>query len=301
MLDLNVIAADLLKLLGRLIGEDITLELALDPASAPVRGDQAQMEQVIMNLALNARDAMPQGGRLEISTRHVELSGTFAAAHLEVRAGPYILLRVRDTGIGMDAAVRAHLFEPFFTTKGPGKGTGLGLATVYAVVKEAGGAIDVVSAAGQGTTVHVYLPQAAEPAGPAPPRSLPAPGGAETVLVVEDEPRRARLLGDTLRSRGYVVLEASNGLEALRVAAGHDGPIHLLVTDVVMPHLSGRALAEHLAALRPALKVLYLSGYTDDAIMRHGVHEGSAFLQKPFTPDALAQQVRAVLAAAHAH
>jgi signal transduction histidine kinase len=297
VVDLNTVVGDIGKLLARLIGEDITLDLALEPGVAPVRGDQAQLEQVVMNLALNARDAMPQGGRLEIRTQRVELGVSFATAHLEAMPGPYILLTVRDTGMGMDANVRAHLFEPFFTTKGPGKGTGLGLATVYTAVKEAGGAIDFITAAGQGTTVHVYLPraEAVEPAEQSPGRPR-AQGGAETILVVEDEPGVRLLISEMLRSRGYTVLDASNGVDALRTAAAHDGPIHLLVTDVVMPHLSGRVLAEHLAALRPNLKVLYLSGYTDDAMVRHGIEQGAAFLHKPFTPEALAAQVRAVLA-----
>jgi PAS domain S-box-containing protein len=300
LLDLNLVVADLVKLLGRLIGEDITLELSLEPKPLLVSGDHGQLEQVVMNLALNARDAMPHGGRLEIHTQCVDLDETFAATHLEVRPGPYALLAVHDTGSGMDEAVRSHLCEPFFTTKGPGKGTGLGLATVYAVVKQAGGAIDFASAPGAGTTVHIYLPRVdtAPPAEPAP-HQTPSAGGAETVLVVEDEPGVRHLISEVLRSRGYTVLEASNGIEALRVASAHMGPMHLLVTDVVMPHLSGRALAEHLTSLRPALKVLYLSGHTDDTVLRHGVQQDAAFLQKPFSPDDLARAVRATLAAAH--
>jgi CheY-like chemotaxis protein len=209
-----------------------------------------------------------------------------------------VLLAVADTGVGMDEAMRAHLFEPFYTTKGPGKGTGLGLATVYAVVQQAGGAVEFISQPGQGTRVLVYLPRATEagPAGETGPNQPVALGGAETVLLVEDEPQVRKLIREVLRGRGYTVLEAGDGVEALRVAAGHAGPIHLLVTDVVMPRLSGRALAEHLMALRPALKVLYLSGHTDDAVTAHGVREGVSFLQKPFTPDALAGRVREVLA-----
>jgi PAS domain S-box-containing protein len=296
VLDVNAVVAEMVKLLGRLIGEDITLDVALDARPLRVSGDHGQLEQVVMNLALNARDAMPHGGRLEIRTERVDLGETFAATHLEVPPGPYALLAVNDTGSGMDETVRAHVFEPFFTTKGPGKGTGLGLATVYAVVKQAGGAIDVVSTPGVGTAVRVYLPRIDTASPPAPmPNQGPTPGGAETVLVVEDETGVRQLVSEVLRSRGYSVLQASNGIEALRVASAHVGPIHLLVTDVVMPHLSGRALAEHLSALRPALKVLYLSGHTDDTVVRYGVHENAAFLQKPFAPDDLARAVRAVL------
>jgi signal transduction histidine kinase len=297
VLDLNVIVADLVKLLARLIGEDITLELHCDSAAAFVCGDRGQLEQIVMNLALNARDAMPQGGRLQIGIRHVELDESYAATHLEVQAGPYVLLSVRDTGAGMDETMRAHLFEPFFTTKGPGKGTGLGLATVYTVVKQMGGDIGFDSAPGEGTTVRIYLPRTDQGKADALPMqgSSAAAGGAETVLLVEDEPGVRKLVGEVLRSRGYTVLDAGDGVEALRVAGGYEGPIDLLVTDVVMPHLSGRALGEHLTALRPALKVLYLSGHTDEAVLRHGVHARAAFLQKPFTPDALAAKVRAVL------
>ncbi len=223
VLDLNLVVADLVKLLGRLIGEDITLDLALDSQPLLVSGDHGQLEQVVMNLALNARDAMPHGGRLEIRTQRVDLDESFAATHLEVRPGPYALLAVHDTGSGMDEAVRAHVFEPFFTTKGPGKGTGLGLATVYAVVKQAGGAIDFASTPGAGTTVRIYLPRLHTAPPPAPaPTATPTPGGAETVLVVEDETGVRRLVSEVLRSRGYTVLEASNGIEApaRRIRAG---------------------------------------------------------------------------------
>jgi two-component system, cell cycle sensor histidine kinase and response regulator CckA len=300
VLDLNVIVTDLVRLLERLIGEDITLELRCDSAPAFVCGDRGQLEQIVMNLALNARDAMPRGGRLQIETRHVGLDESYAGTHLEVQAGPYVLMSIRDTGVGMDETMRSHLFEPFFTTKGPGKGTGLGLATVYTVVKHMGGDIDFDSAPGEGTTVRIYLPRADQSKSDAPVMHTgsAAVGGAETVLLVEDEPRVRQLVRAVLRSRGYTVLDAGDGVEALRVASGYEGPIDLLVTDVVMPQLSGRALGEHLTALRPTLKVLYLSGHTDDTVVRHGVHQTAAFLQKPFTPDALAAKVRAVLAGA---
>jgi PAS domain S-box-containing protein len=296
ILDLNSIISDLGKLLARLIGEDIALELAQTSAPTPVRGDRAQLEQVVMNLALNARDAMPRGGRLTIETQRIDIQHDDPRAGA-VGAGSFVLLAVRDTGVGIDAAIQSHIFEPFFTTKEPGRGTGLGLATVYAIVQQAGGAVDFTTAPGVGTTVSVYLPLAdrTEPAADPPSGSSATASGSETVLLVEDEMRVRKLVCEVLRRRGYTVLDAGDGIEALRVAAAHAGPIHLLVTDVVMPRLSGRALAEHLTALRPALKVLYLSGYTDEALLRHGVQEGAAFLHKPFSPDVLAQQVRAVL------
>ncbi len=298
-LDLNAIIADLGVLLGRLIGEDVTLETDLCPGTVPVVGDRGQLEQVVMNLALNARDAMPRGGRLTIATSRVEHAEGDATLPAELRPGPYVRLTVSDTGTGIDAAVRAHLCEPFFTTKGPGKGTGLGLATAFAVVQQAGGALDFATAPGAGTTVSVYLPwlEQSEPAAePEAAAAATIKGGGETILLVEDEARVRKLVRDLLRGRGYTVLEAGDGAEALRVAAAHPATIHLLVTDVVMPRLSGRALAEHLTALRPSLKVLYLSGYTDDAILRHGVQEGAALLAKPFTPEALVRRVREALA-----
>jgi PAS domain S-box-containing protein len=299
VLDVNAIVADLVKLLGRLIGADIELQLVLDPAPLLVHADQAQVEQVIMNLALNARDAMPQGGRLGIRTNCVDLDQNASVSHPQLRPGPYAVLTIEDNGTGMDEAAQAHLFEPFFTTKGPGKGTGLGLATVYAAVQQSGGAIEVRTASNEGTTVRVFIPRvehrpgetASAPAGAA------APSSGEIVLVVEDEPLVRRLVCDILQRLGYTTLQAGDGMAALQVAADYAGPIHLLVTDVVMPRMSGRALADHLCALRPALKVLYLSGYIDDAIVRNGMPPGATFLQKPFMPDALATKVRATLIA----
>ena len=297
VLDLNHVIADLSKLLSRLIGADITVELSLDSAPALVRGDLSQLEQIVMNLALNARDAMPRGGRLTIATSGITLDAAFAATHGVVQPGPFVLLTVRDTGTGIADEARPHLFEPFFTTKELGKGTGLGLATVYAIVQEAGGVIDITSASGQGATVSIYLPRAdAETQVQVSPSRPPLPASTgETILVAEDEPHVRRLVGDVLRGHGYTVLQAADGVDAMRVAAAHVAPIDLLVTDVVMPHLSGHALVEHLLALRPGMKVLYLSANPSDAVERHGIPETAALLAKPFTPDTVLRQVRKTL------
>jgi two-component system cell cycle sensor histidine kinase/response regulator CckA len=298
LLDLNGLVAELGKLLGRLIGEDVALLTVLDPALGSVRGDRGQLEQVVMNLVLNARDAMPQGGTLTIDTRNVELTADDAGTHLGAQPGPYVRLTIRDTGTGMNATTQAHIFEPFFTTKAPGHGTGLGLATVYGIVKQSAGSIEVESAPGRGTTFRVFLPRVVEPAPAARGGATTAvvTGGTETVLVVEDERIVRRLICDVIRERGYTVVEAGDGVEALRCAEDHVGPIHLLITDLVMPRMSGRVLAEHLTALRPGMRVLFLSGHTADAMERHGVQdEETAFLQKPFAPDSLAAKVREVL------
>ncbi len=287
ILDLNGVVTDAAKLLRRLIGEDIELTTALDPALGRVKADPGQVEQVLMNLAVNARDAMPAGGTLTVETANVERDG-----------GRYVLLRVADTGCGMDAATKARVFEPFFTTKGPGKGTGLGLSVVHGVVQQAGGRIEVDSEPGRGTTFRVYLPLEENAVPRQKPAAVPvsSPGGTETLLLVEDEEAVRGLTRMTLEAGGYRVLEASHGAEALRLAERHAEPIHLLVTDVVMPGMSGRELADRLTASRPGLRVLYLSGYTDDAVVRNGVLEaGVAFLQKPFGVDALARKVREVL------
>jgi CheY-like chemotaxis protein len=256
------------------------------------------MEQVLLNLVVNARDAMPAGGQLTIETRNALLEAAYAQTHAEVQPGPYVLLAVSDTGCGMDKETQAKIFEPFFTTKGVGKGTGLGLSTVYGIVKQSGGFIQVYSEPGQGSCFKIYLPRLKEPAPADRGRSAPfiIPGGTETILLVEDDERVRQLARMALEGVGYTLLEASNGAEALRLSAAHPGPIHLLVTDVVMPQMSGRQLAAQLSSARPALKVLYVSGYTDDAIVRHGVLEkGLVFLQKPFTPAVLARKVREVL------
>ena len=297
VLDLNVVVAEMDKMLRRLIGEHIALAAVLAPDLGRVRADPNQIEQVIVNLAVNARDAMPEGGKLTIETANVDLDEAFAQAHLGSVPGSYALLAVTDTGAGMDATVRAHLFEPFFTTKEVGKGTGLGLATVYGIVKQSGGYISVYSEPGRGSSFKIYLPRIATPADPppGPQKGGPAPG-SETVLVVEDEPAVLTLSRRALEAQGYVVLAASDPAAALRVVERHGGMIHLLLTDVVMPGLSGRELADRLTAQRPGIRVLYMSGYPGDAVVQHGtLPSGSAFLQKPFSPDGLARKVRDVL------
>ena len=295
VVDLNAVIVGAEKLLRRLIGEDIALVTRLDPALGAVKADAGQLEQVIMNLAVNARDAMRTGGTLTLETENVVIAATTLATEERIVApGRYVLLRVRDTGTGMDAETRRHLFEPFFTTRDKGKGTGLGLATVYGIVKQSGGFIWVDSEPGRGARFRIYLPRVDEVAPPAEPRTAGAEpaAGTETILLVEDEDAVRAVARESLRRRGYQVLEASNAEAALEAAARFAGHIGLLLTDVVMPGLSGRALADRLAAQRPGTRVLYMSGYTDDAIVQHGVLEpGLSFLQKPFTPDVLAQKV----------
>ncbi len=297
-LDLNGVIANLEPMLGRVIGESISLVTSLDPVLGHVRADPSQIEQVLMNLVVNARDAMPQGGRLSIETTHVEMDAAFVRRHPGASPGAYMMLAVGDTGVGMPPEVQAHIFEPFFTTKGPGKGTGLGLATVYGIVKQSEGYIEVDTEPGRGTTFRIYLPRVDEASAPARPKAALAqvPHGTETILLVEDEEGVRELARDILQANGYTVLDTQHGAEALLTCERHAGPIPLMVTDAVMPQMSGRELAERLAPLRPEMKVLYMSGYTDDAVVRHGVLDlGTAFLQKPFTPDTLARKVRAVL------
>ncbi len=288
ILDLNDIVAGTEKMLRRLIGEDIVLTCFLSPDPYRVKVDPGQMEQVIFNIAVNARDAMPKGGRLTIET--LNMAGTAARS---------VLLSIRDTGCGMTPEVASRVFEPFFTTKGPGKGTGLGLATVYGIVRQSGGEIEVRSAPGTGTTFEILLPACEEaPAARvgSDARLRAVPHGTETILLVEDEEAVRRIVKLVLEASGYAVLEASNGQEALEVARGLGRAIHLVVTDVVMPEMSGRELAERLRSQAPSLRVLFISGYTDDAVMRHGVVDrGEAFLQKPFSPLSLAKKVREVL------
>jgi PAS domain S-box-containing protein len=298
IIDLNVVVCDNEKLLLRLIGEDVQLTAVLDPTLAPVKVDPGQVGQVIMNLAVNARDAMPTGGKLTIETGNVVLDEGSAAMDPEARPGRYALLAVTDTGTGMTPEIRAHIFEPFFTTKGPGKGTGLGLATVYGIVKQSGGFIVVYSELGRGTTFKLYFPFAEGriSTGRSFPGIKPIAQGSETILLVEDEDAVRSMVRLMLEEAGYSVLEASRGSEALRLASEHPGPVHLLITDVVMPEMGGRELVERLAGLRREIKVLYLSGYTHDAVVRHGVLQAEvAFLQKPFTMAALANKVREVL------
>ena len=299
VLDLNVVVAEMDKMLRRLIGEHIALVTVLSPDLGRVRADPNQIEQVLVNLAVNARDAMANvgGGKLTIETANVDLDEAFAQAHLGSVPGPFSMIAVSDTGSGMDATVRAHLFEPFFTTKEVGKGTGLGLATVYGIVKQSDGYISVHSEPGRGSSFKIYLPRIATPAGPAPAPPKSGPGrGTETILVVEDEPAVLALSRRALEAQGYVVLAASDPSAAMRLFELHGGTIHLLLTDVVMPGLSGRDLADRLTARRPGMRVLYMSGYPGDAVVQHGeLPSGSAFLQKPFSPDALARKVRDVL------
>ncbi|HEX6774606.1 MAG TPA: ATP-binding protein, partial [Methylomirabilota bacterium] len=351
VLDLNSIVSGMQTMIQRLIGETINLVTVPEPALGRIKADPGQIEQVIMNLAVNARDAMPDGGRLVVRTANVqagEAPGLPGAA--SPPAGPHVLLEVTDSGTGMDAATQAHLFEPFFTTKEPGKGTGLGLSTVYGIVEQSGGSVTVETGVGRGTTFRIYLPQVETPATTAPPlRSTPMavpsappklvapastaavplrppapvepaplrpeparaatplepalvpetpPVRTETILLVEDALRVRAVVREILEMNGYHVLEARHGAEAIDISERHRGPIQLMVTDVVMPHMSGRELAQRLQPVRPDMRVLYMSGYTDDAIVRHGVlGEGIAFLSKPFTPDALALKVREVLEA----
>jgi PAS domain S-box-containing protein len=297
VLDLNGIVAAMQAMLQRLVGETIHLVFVPKPELDYVKADPSQLEQVIMNLTVNARDAMPDGGRLTMETDHLELDAESAMLHGAAAPGRYVVLAVSDTGTGMDEATKARLFEPFFTTKDPGRGTGLGLSTVYGIVRQSGGHVWVYSELGRGTTLKVCLPAVAEE----PDRIAPveAPGktrGAETVLLVEDAPRVREVVREILEMSGYAVLEARHGQEAIDLSERHRGPIQLMVTDVVMPQMSGRELAQHFARTRPDMRVLFMSGYTDTAIVRHGVLEtGTAFISKPFTPDALAAKVREVL------
>jgi signal transduction histidine kinase/ActR/RegA family two-component response regulator len=301
IVDINTLVTQLEKLLRRLINEDVELVTALPSDLLPVRVDPASVEQILVNLAVNARDAMPLGGRLTIETANVDLDDTYVFTHAIMPPGRYVMLAVGDTGEGMDEATRARIFEPFFTTKEQGKGSGLGLATVYGMVKQSGGFIWVYSELGHGTVFKVYLPPA-EARTAARAVDLDRRGdskpGWETVLLVEDEDAVRALAREVLRRHGYVVLEARHGVDALRLAERHTDDIHLLVTDVVMPHMSGREAAERLTTVRPAMKVLFMSGYTDHAVMQRDLTPGAAFLQKPFTPEAFARKVRQVLDAA---
>jgi two-component system cell cycle sensor histidine kinase/response regulator CckA len=288
------VVLDLDKLLRRVIGEDIELTTVTTPGLWSVRADPGGIEQVLVNLCVNARDAMPRGGKLTIETANVDLDASYTRGHPEARPGRHVLLAVSDTGCGMDEATRARVFEPFFSTKGE-KGTGLGLATAWGIVKQSEGHLAVYSEPGRGSTFKVYLPRVTEGVACAKSViSLPVmPSRGETVLLVEDDSAIRALVGVILRGSGYQVLEAPEGAEALRLACQFQGQIDLLITDVVMPQMGGRDLAEQLTALRPGLKVLYLSGYTDDAVVRHGVlEEEEAFLQKPFTSTALSRKVR---------
>lgn len=298
LLELNDIVIRMDKILSRIIGEHIQMTTNLTSDLWLIKADPAQIEQIIVNLVVNARDAMPQGGQLMIETANVSLDEVFTAAHPEVQSGEYVLLAVSDTGHGMSEAVKTHLFEPFFTTKEQGKGTGLGLATVYGIVKQNNGHIWVYSEEGQGATFKIYLPRVSEAAQPLAQPQVRAemPAGSETILLVEDEVGVRELAQWVLEGQGYTVLTAPNSQVALELAARHPGPIQLLLTDVVMPGLGGRALAEQLHQTRPGMKVLFMSGYTDEAIAQHGILDPGIFLlQKPFPPIQLARKVREVL------
>ncbi len=296
-LNLNDLVRELEKMLRRLIGADIELRTSCEPALGQFKADPGQIEQVILNLVVNARDAMPSGGIVSIQTRNVELDHEYALTHPDIKPGEFIMLAVSDTGIGMDAAIKAKIFEPFFTTKPIGKGTGLGLAVVHGIVKQSGGTIEVYSEPGHGTSFKVYLPRIAEPSsartfsiGP-----TPMPRGTETILLVDDEELVRETARLALESVGYTVLAARGIDDALRQCHAHPHNIHLLLSDVVMPKMSGRQLADLVRELRSDIKVLFMSGYTDDAILRHGIQAGIAFLQKPLTPLALCRKVRDVL------
>ncbi|HXZ35851.1 MAG TPA: PAS domain S-box protein [Thermodesulfobacteriota bacterium] len=300
VLDLNAVVMNMDKMLRRVIGEDVQLIASLRRDLWSVKVDPGMIEQVIMNLAVNSRDAMPNGGKLTIETTNVTHDEEYASHHVSVKPGYYAMLAITDTGCGMDKETQSHLFEPFFTTKEKGKGSGLGLSTVYGIIKQSGGNIWTYSEPGLGTTFKIYLPRVEETSHAYKPeisrKEIKAPGGTETVLLVEDEEAVRSMVSKVLQNKGYRVLEASHGNEALEVCDKFEGPIHLMVTDVIMPQMSGRELAERLALVRPEMGVLYMSGYPDNTIVQHGVLEpGTAFLQKPFTISALELKVREIL------
>jgi two-component system, cell cycle sensor histidine kinase and response regulator CckA len=297
VVDMNAIVTDMERLLGPLIGENIELMTRLAPGVGQTRADAGQLEQVIMNLVVNAKDAMPSGGKILIQTSEAKLDAT-RPEHSLITSGSYILLTVSDTGVGMNKETQSRIFEPFFTTKEQGKGTGLGLSTVYGIVKQSGGYIFAESELGRGTTFLIYLPRVAETAEHSAARQLAQPptGGSETVLLVEDEASVRELVRDTLTIRGYRVIEAADGVAGMKLMETYPDNIDILITDVVMPGMSGRELALRVSAARPSIKVLYLSGYTEDAIIHEGVLDpGTAFLQKPFTLHGLARKVREIL------
>src|SRR5215472_6739014 len=299
VLDLNGVVLNMDKMVRRLMNENIEMRTNVEKSLGAVKADPGQIEQVILNLIVNARDAMPDGGKLWIETRNVELESDMANGQGSIKAGPYVMLTVRDTGVGISTETLPHIFEPFYTTKENGRGTGLGLSTVYGIVKQSGGHISVGSELGKGTTFKVYLPRAEEAAQPKKAEwveAAAAGGGGETILLVEDEPAVRELARTVLSEQGYTVIEAQNSEDAVRLAGRHRSEIHLLLTDVVMPGMSGRDLANHLTALHPYLRVLYMSGYTHNVIAENGtLEEGLSFLQKPFTPRALTQRVRETL------
>jgi CheY-like chemotaxis protein len=298
VLDLTHVLVGMEKMIRRLLGADVEVTLLPSSSIGKVMADAGQIEQVVMNLVVNARDAMPRGGKLVIETRNVELDEEYVRTHFGVEPGSYVLLALSDTGLGMTKEVQARVFEPFFTTKEKDKGTGLGLSTVFGIVKQSGGHIWLYSEPGQGTTFKIYLPRTGAPTDVAssPPPSMSTVRGSETILLVEDDEQVRAVACSILRRYGYRVLEAANGGEALLACEQHPATIHLLLTDVVLPKVSGRAIAERLATLRPDMKVLFMSGYTDEAILQHGVLESDvAYLQKPITPEKLTRAVREVL------
>jgi len=295
---INELVLRIEQMLQRLIGEDI--ELVAIPAATRdvVEVDAGGLEQVILNLVVNARDAMPNGGKLTIETATLHLGETFTAKQLGVQPGVHVAISITDTGTGMDEDTLSHLFEPFFTTKPPGRGTGLGLATAYGIVRQSGGAIAMLSELGKGTTARIYLPVAEGEPRPEAAERASAPAaqtGAETILLVEDEVHVRKLIAGLLTSRGYGVLEAGGGEEAIKLAKSHDGPVHLALVDVVMPEISGPSLIRQLEPLRPSMRVLYISGHTEESLVQHGFPLSVAFLRKPFLPEALASKVREVL------
>jgi len=298
ILNLNDIVPETEQMLLHLIGEDITLQTVLDPDLSLVKADPAQIDQVVMNLAVNARDAMPTGGRLTITTTNVHVDQTYATRHVRLQAGPYVMLAMSDTGCGMDTETQCHIFEPFFTTKAEGKGTGLGLSIVYGIVKQSGGHIEVESKPKQGTTFRLYFPKVedvVESVAPQPVMAQPLVGN-ETILLVEDEEPLRRLISYLLRRWGYMVLEAQHSEEALHTLEQHAGPIHLLLTDVVLPGISGCKLWERVKTLQPTIRVLFMSGHAEEIITQYGVvGRDRPFLKKPFAPAVLGQKVREVL------
>jgi len=299
VIDLNVLLQELEKMLIRIIGEDVELRTVLDKGLGRVKADPGQIEQVILNLVVNARDAMPFGGKLTIETANMELDEEYTLTHFDMNPGHYVMLSVSDTGMGMTPEVRERIFEPFFTTKEKGKGTGLGLSTAYGVVKHSGGNIWVYSEPGQGTTFKIYLPQVDGPLEKEIRKKVVnggLPGGRETILVVEDEEEVRKLAVAILRKQGYRILEASHGGDAFLICEQGKEPVHLLLTDVVMPGLNGPELARRLMSFYPQMKVLFMSGYTDNAIFQQGVLDyGMFFLQKPFSVEGLVGKVREVL------
>jgi nitrogen-specific signal transduction histidine kinase/CheY-like chemotaxis protein len=297
VLDLNLILQKLDKMLHRVLGEDIKLVTILTEGIGKVKVDPGQIEQVIINLAVNARDAMPDGGKLTIETANVELDEEYAHTHIAVTPGRYVMVSVSDTGVGITPEVKDRVFEPFFTTKEKGKGTGLGLSTVYGIVKQSGGNIWIYSEPGEGTTLKIYLPQVDEPLAELKEEVVgEVPRGNETVLIVEDEEVVRKLAIRVLKRQGYKILEAPDGGKAFLLCEVFKDSIHLILTDVVMPGMSGHKLVGRLKEIHPEMKVLYMSGYTDNAILHHGVLEpGTNFIQKPFTVDGLARKVREVL------